>query len=76
VTPCPTGQGVFIYLLKQSPLLKRVLKQLTHSGEIMKITLESIEEMAACCAGLVKEGVMFEASKHSDKYIIVLTGGY
>ena len=39
----------------------------------MNIYLDTIEEMTATVAGLVKEGLTFEVTKHADGFCIKLT---
>lgn len=40
----------------------------------MQIKCNTIAEMVEVCAGLVREGVTFQAS--TSDYVITLTGGY
>ena len=43
----------------------------------MKIEdIEDIEDFIKIVAGLVKEGILFEARKYADKWCITLTGGH
>lgn len=43
----------------------------------MKIKVESIDDMTAIVAGLVKQGVQFTVAKTGDgMWTIILTGGF
>lgn len=40
------------------------------------IDIYDIAEFTAVCAALVREGVLFHARKHGDRWVITLTGGF
>ncbi len=42
----------------------------------MKIKVDTIDELVEITAGLVKQGVCFEAYFENGKWIIEFTGGY
>ena len=42
----------------------------------IKIAVNNIEEFAAVCANLVKNGVLFHATMLGGDWVIELTGGY
>ena len=66
-----------VFLPSQTITFTKEGVEATNSGEHMKITLETATEMAVVCATLVREGIMFEASKlSSGVFVIELTGGF